>query len=108
MCKWKQEVVSLTIKTLVINAFFGWRMCQRQDVLESWQTFQSLDNYWNLLNKVQATSDFMSDVAEELLRYGITLVVEGRGNRGVEGAEEIVGGEGGSEDIDRFGSGLEK
>lgn len=71
--KWEQKLVSQTIKTLAINAFITWRMFERQDLLESAETFCSLDSYRNVLNKVQATTDFMFHAATELLSYAETV-----------------------------------
>lgn len=59
--------MSLTLKTIAINAFVAWRMFQRQDRLETIQSFKSIENYRNSLRKMQATADFMCAASKELL-----------------------------------------
>ena len=74
--KWEQKVVWQTLKTLAINAFIGWRMFQRENLLESSDTLHSLYHYGNLLIKVQSTADFMFDVLLELLNHAANIVLE--------------------------------
>ena len=67
-------MVSEILKTLAVNAFFGWQMYERQDLLESAETFQSIEHYRNLLNKVESTADFMFDTSQELLVHASNVV----------------------------------
>ena len=50
-------------------------MYERHDLLESAETFRSLEHYQNLLNKVQSTADFMFDVSQELLFHASNVVL---------------------------------
>lgn len=71
--KWEQKIVSQTLKTVAINAFLAWRMFKRQEILQSDTELKSLESFRNSLNRVQATADFMSDIATDLLNYASTL-----------------------------------
>lgn len=71
--KWEQKVVSQTIKTLAINAFIAWRMDQKKELLETKETFQSLNFYRRSLNEVESLADFTYEVSRELLNYAKSL-----------------------------------
>lgn len=58
---WEQKIVSQTIEFAAINAYFAWRMVERQDLLECAETFRSIEIYRNSLNK-HATTEFIYDV----------------------------------------------
>lgn len=67
--RWEQKTVTKIIKKLSVNAFVGWKMFQREDLLESGEIFRSIENYCNNFNKVQPTADFVFDVARGLMWY---------------------------------------
>ena len=51
---WEQKVVIQVIKYLVVNDFISWRLCERKrDLLQSAESFHSVDRFRNNLNKVQ-------------------------------------------------------
>ena len=76
---------------MALNAFFGWRMFERHERLETSQTFQCLGNYRNLLNKVQTTADFMFNVSQELLSCSASILIAGR--EGENADQKVVGKE---------------
>lgn len=50
--KWQQKVVSQTLKTLAVNSFMAWRINQAATLLETQQSYGSLDKFRSSLNKV--------------------------------------------------------
>lgn len=93
--KWEQKIVSQTFKTLAVNSFIAWRMTTRKDLLQSKETFQSVDCYRRNLNKIQSLADFVYDVSKELVLYSEKLKKEAdSGGRDQIGAEaEVVAGQ---------------
>lgn len=65
-------------------------MFQREDFLESSDTFRSLNHYRNLLHKFQSTADFMFNVSLDLLNYAATIVVENQHDTSVIGVGEAL------------------
>lgn len=66
---WEQTIVTKTPKTLFVNAFIAWRMCEKRDLLQTRSTFGSLDNYRHSLSCVQSLADFAFDCSRELLAH---------------------------------------
>ena len=67
-------------------------MFKRQELLQSEAEYKSRDRFINSLNKVQATADFMSDIATDLLHYASTLHDDEKRNEdlpeGITGTEK--------------------
>lgn len=89
--KWEQKLAVQILKTVTINAFVGYRMYERKDLLNSAASFKSLEMYRNLLNKVQSTADFMFDCSQELLHYAATLELLQRSEEVGDVTDEDVG-----------------
>lgn len=65
--KWEQKITSQVLKTVIVNSFIIWRMAQREDALESRESFKDLDKYRHLLNNVESLGSFVLSFAEEIL-----------------------------------------
>lgn len=71
--KWEQKLVSQTFKTVAINAFIGWRMSEKAQLLEDKVQFGTLDSYRDALNSVESLADFIYVASRELLAYAENL-----------------------------------
>lgn len=71
--KWEQKIVTQVIKTVLVNSFISWRIYEQRQLLQSSQTFQSLDSFRHSLNTVQSLPDFIFDSCLELLDYSCAL-----------------------------------
>lgn len=66
---WEQKLVVQTLKIVFVNAFIAWRMLERVYVLKSAPTFQTLNRYRHILNKVQSFGEFLLNVSIGLLDH---------------------------------------
>lgn len=57
---WEQKIVCQTFKTLVVNAFIGYRMSMRREIVQSAESFGNLEKYRDRLNKVRAGHNSIS------------------------------------------------
>lgn len=71
--EWEQKIVVQTLKKVAVNAFLAWRMFERQDLLENYRLFKSLDSFRNALKKVQSPGEFMFTISKDLLNYANKL-----------------------------------
>ena len=71
-----------------LNAFLGGACFRGRTSYKNSQTFQCLENYRNLLHKVQAIADFMFDVSQELHFNFLWTMLAGR--EGETADQEIV------------------
>jgi hypothetical protein len=69
--------VSETLKTLTVNAFISWRMTQNKFLLETNETFKSLDSFCCAFNNTLSLSDFALYAAIELLAHASELEKSG-------------------------------
>lgn len=76
--KWEQKLVSQVLSTIAVNVFIAWRIFQRQDLIQSDNSFKSMESYMNSLRKVQPMANFMFDTARELISYAATIQIQER------------------------------
>ena len=65
--KWKQKVVTQVFKSIAVNAWVAWRQLEKEELLESRESFKGLDAYRNALNKVESLADFIFELTLDLL-----------------------------------------
>jgi hypothetical protein len=70
---WEQKIVSQVLKTVIVNAFVAWRMSVREDLVETSESFKSVDRYRQILNNVQPLGDFVLDLCKEMLLHAKIL-----------------------------------
>jgi hypothetical protein len=56
-------------RLLLSNAFIAWRIAERSDLLQSASSYETLDKFRHNINNVQPQSEFVWDIARELLTY---------------------------------------
>lgn len=71
--QWYQNIVVHTLKTVSVNAFLDWRMCKRQDLLESDRYLKSSASFKNALNKFQSIGDLTFTISKYLPNYANTI-----------------------------------
>lgn len=87
--QWEQKIVTQTLKTIFINAFIAWRMCQKRSRLESKESFESLEKFRHSLNCVQSLADFSFDCAQGLLMYADQIELQTQANA-TQGEVEVL------------------
>ena len=71
--RWEQKVVTHIFETILVIAFVAWRMLDKEDLLQTRDSFGDLQKYRQKLNGVQCMTDFALDTSLELLQHADEL-----------------------------------
>jgi hypothetical protein len=76
--QWEQKLVTQTFKTLAVNAFVGYRLHCKGDLLQSREAFRGINSFRAAMNSMQSLADFIYDVSPNLLSHADRLEKEAR------------------------------
>lgn len=78
--KWEQKLVTQCLKTVLVNAFIGFRLLQVEHLLGSSSSFKSLTAFRNSLNAVESFPTFLYETSTELTAWATFLREQAEGN----------------------------
>ena len=67
--KCEQKIVTQVFRSIAINAGVASRQLEKEELLESRESFKGLDAYRNALDKVESLAEFIFELISDLLKY---------------------------------------